>query len=75
MVAARLRPYYEERAKERQESGKSADGEAGGRGRKTLGPKEPKVLTGPKSRASEEAGLALNVSRQSVDRARAVIGQ
>ncbi|MDD5037055.1 MAG: ParB/RepB/Spo0J family partition protein [Methylococcaceae bacterium] len=76
MVAARVRPHFEKLAKERQEAGKSADGQAGGRGhKKTLGPIGPKVLRELKSRASEEAGMALNVSRRSVDRARVVQGE
>lgn len=72
MVAARVRPHFEAMAKERQLSA-GEHGKDGGRGhRKPSGPKEPKGLSDPKSRASEQAGAALNVSRQSVDRARIV---
>jgi len=72
MVAARVREHYVQAAKERQRaaggdhtsaSGKSASGQLA-HSAKTL-----------KSRASEEAGMALNVSRRSVDRARVVQGE
>ena len=59
-VALQLRPYFEEKAKERmrQSPGRPEKG----------GPKDPPFNEGPKSRASEDAGAALNVSRQTVDR-------
>lgn len=73
MVAARVREHYAEGAKERMEAGKSPDGNAGGRGRKNPPSKRAEGLDRRQSEASEKAGAALNVSRQSVDRARAVI--
>lgn len=72
MVAARVRPHFEAMAKERQR-------EAGGdhtREKERLSSIDDKRSTprksGQRSRASDEAGVALNVSGASVDRARVV---
>jgi len=70
MVAAKIRDHFAEEAKKRQaEHG----GTAPGRKKNTSGQKAHSVERDLQSRASEQAGLALNVSRQSVDRARVVL--
>ena len=70
MVAARVREHYVEAAKERQRAGGSVGGQAAHGKVRANWPTPPEREL--KSRASEEAGAALNVSRQSVDRARVV---
>ena len=73
MVAARVRPHFEKLAKERQRAAIQERDEKG-RAKSTHGQlaTSGKVL---KSLASEEAGMALSVSRRSVDRARVVQGE
>lgn len=76
MVGARVHAHYAKDAKERQKKGKGIDG-SGGRGhKKTFAPigaevSPPKFTRG--GRASNEAGQSLNVSAQSVDRARQIL--
>jgi hypothetical protein len=65
MVAARLRERYAKEAKERQREGGSVGGQvAHGK----VMAKRAQPYEEHKSLASEQAGAALNVSRQSVDR-------
>ena len=75
-MAAKVRPHFEKRAKERMEAGAKHGGETAGKGRPKQDDSPPakraEGLDRRKSEASEQAGAALNVSRQSVDRARVV---
>jgi hypothetical protein len=69
LVAARVRGHFEEEAKKRQ---REHGGTAPGKGKNTSDQKSGSDDR-RKSEASEQAGAALNVSRQSVDRARVVL--
>jgi hypothetical protein len=69
MIAAKIRGHFEDEAKERQREHR---GTAPGKGKNTYDQKSISDSV-PKSLASEQAGAALNVSRQSVDRARVLI--
>ena len=61
-----------EEARRRQHSGKSADGKAGGRGRKNLGPKlSPGFSTN--GRASVVAAKAAGMSRSTYEKAKAIL--
>ena len=69
MVAARVREHYVEAAKERQKLASGGDRRSD-QAKKNQGvPKREHLDSTPKSLASEQAGAALNVSRQSVARA------
>jgi len=73
MVAAKVRPHFEKRAKERMEAGAKHGGETAGKGRPKQDDspvaKRAEGYRQQQSLASEQAGAALSVSRQSVDRA------
>jgi hypothetical protein len=70
VVAARTLPLFEEAARKRQETGKSVDGEAGGRGRKkTSGQNCPEVLS------AEQAGKPFKVSGTYVKQAKALLAE
>ena len=71
MVAARVREHYAKLAKERQRAAIQERDEKG-RAKSTSVQKSGSGSDRRKSEASEQAGAALNVSRQSVDRARVV---
>ena len=77
--AKRVREHYAEAAKERMEAGAKHGGETAGKGRPkqddSPGAKRAEGYRQQQSRASEQAGAALNVSRRSVDRARVVQGE
>jgi len=70
IVAARALPIYEEAALKRQQTGKSADGEAGGRGKA-----KPPGKSSPEVRSREAAGAVFKVSDKSVRQAKALLAE
>jgi hypothetical protein len=70
IVAARSLPMFEDAAKARMLSGKSADGEAGGRGRA-----KPSGSTSQRVSSRESAGIIFKVSDKSVQQAKAVLAE
>lgn len=68
-AAARIRPMFEAAAKERQKLAEGGDRKSEAVKENQGRAKRATLDKAPKSRASEQAAAALNVSRQSVDRA------
>jgi site-specific DNA-methyltransferase (adenine-specific) len=67
-IAAEAKPWFAKEAKARQQTGKSADGKAGGRGKKTLPPIGSKVSRNGRT-ASANAAKSDGTSGRQVDRA------
>ena len=70
--AEQLEPIFKKLAQANQKAGKSADGKAGGRGRKkNLGKTLPKVSREP--RTMDSASAAVGMTRPTLEKAKAVV--